>query len=175
MAVQPRYHVFVYSLFLLAGSSAHGQDESPKEDRRLHARVRLSLRNPTFQELCKALREATGVQIAVDETLANHTAGYAFKVENLPVWSVMDQMVKMKVANGHWERTGDGYRFVGEPSATTPPDPARPTPPPPSPSRLVYWLIALGIVTVLLAWGLKRFLGPAANRSAAEPDHTVPG
>jgi hypothetical protein len=71
---------------------------------------------PASEEVLDGLQKATGVPLswASQTEKGKATFGNAV-VSNMPAWKVMEILAAKQVADGRWEKSGDGYTLHGTP------------------------------------------------------------
>jgi hypothetical protein len=157
-------------VLIVSASSAPGQrvlDENPfylRSDERLQVRLNVDAEHPKLAQIVAKLRDATKLELVVDETLNNHDPDFGHiqpSKSGYFAWQLMEMVAKKDLQRGYWEKTSGGYRLRG--GFVVPPSP-RPKEAPEQQSALSSALIiSLGVLVaslfaLLLARRMKRQL-----------------
>jgi hypothetical protein len=125
---------------------AKGSDHSLRDDPRLRTRVSFDLKQPTVRQVLGRIQVATGVDLSIDPKVDLDKCSFGLlKVVNAPAWQVLEQVPRVKGAEGHWEKRAESYYLIANPA------------PAPAPRLLVSWdrrsvlLLVFAVNCLLLA------------------------
>ncbi|MBI1832704.1 MAG: hypothetical protein HYR84_14785 [Planctomycetes bacterium] len=100
----------------LPGMNSQSWVKVLRDDSRLRAEVSLSFAGmPNADEVFETLQKATGVRLSWGYQTEKRKAGFGFMNGKVPVWKVMELLATEHVADGKWEKGGDGYVLHGTP------------------------------------------------------------
>ncbi len=107
----------------------------PRKSEDLQQLVSGKLWNPKAQEIISVLRQETGLNLTLgdsviqDRPIQGHTV-----FAKVPAWMVMENLANNKYILGKWQKIGNEYRL--EATYSGPPPPIPPIPPPPVAARI---------------------------------------
>lgn len=83
-------------------------------DPRLQAKLNLQEVNPDLPDLLARLQSASGLTIALGDSLAEHRPMLGdLQLPRVPAWAVMELLAEAQLEGGGWEKTDSGYRLIG--------------------------------------------------------------
>lgn len=150
---------------LAAVGSAIGQkivEEQPyylRHDKRLHVRLNLDVETPKLAHVVEKLRQATGLDLTVDEALSDHAPDFGViqhSKAGWQAWQLMELVAQKDLQKGYWDQTERGYTLRSD--VAIPPKP-KPVPAPTDQLRFREWLIyllALLFASSFVLWVARR-------------------
>jgi hypothetical protein len=84
-----------------------------RRDRMLNRLVTIELIKPSTEEILRIGRDATGVELAVDDSLRDRQPDYGtWQLRKTRLWAVMETLACRQTVPVRWTRVGDGYMMV---------------------------------------------------------------
>ncbi|HEY7158549.1 MAG TPA: hypothetical protein VH575_31685 [Gemmataceae bacterium] len=87
-----------------------------RADKKLQVSLNVEADHPKLSQVIAKLREATGLDIAIDDSLQNHDPNFGHiqtSKRGYRAWQIMEMVAKKDLQNGCWEKTDQGYRLLG--------------------------------------------------------------
>jgi len=100
-----------------ADAAAYAEKYPLRIDPRLKVSLKLTDPYLGLEKLLQELSKATGLTVALDDSLERHRPRLEIKTGEMPAWQLMEWLAEQDLRHGHWSKSEDGYRLVGESSA----------------------------------------------------------
>src|SRR5262245_49297407 len=106
--------VLVLTTLVVSAATARGQEvleENPyylRSDPQLQVRLNLDTERPKLAHIVAKLRDATGLELTVDESLSDHDPDFDSiqpSQNGYRAWQLMELVAEKDLQSGYWEKT----------------------------------------------------------------------